>query len=513
MKKTLLVLFAAICCAGLLPPARAEGFPFSDVTSEDRFYDGIRYVYEKGLMVGDGSGLFYPNRTLSRAELVEILYKLEGKPRTEASVSFPDVPADSWFSDAVVWAKANGIIYGTPEGLFAPLDDVDMEQFTVSLMRYAKVNRMTASATSREGASDWAVAALDWAAEIGIEPEEDVKETVTRERASQLLKQFCERTGEITAVNCTVWPMTDLAVYSAPDGEEEVGVALSSDFFTVLAEENGRFRIESGSVSGYIDSADCLIDLSEYLGEVCAYDIKNSYDAIYNVNGYGIPNVTGTVIPGYEQTVRERGTNGPTQTAVPLLYPTAQKVAKAAVKAQKMGYRLKIYDAFRPYAASQYLYKTTELILQKKLPELPYSQMTEEQWREYVENMPDSTGRRGSFYFEMTRGDYMLSVFLAQNTSAHNYGIALDLTLERLNDGKELQMQTGMHELSWRSFRNENNRNADLLSNIMISSGLAPLFSEWWHFQDDELRQRRPDLPARMEGVTVDILSEEVRNT
>lgn len=504
MKKALLLLLTVALCAGNFTSAKAEKYPFTDVSAGGGFYDAICYVYENGLMSGDGSGRFYPDRTLSRAELIEIIYNMEGRPPIDAaSTSFTDVPVDSWFSDAVKWAKSSSVIYGTPEGTFLPFGDVDIEQLAVVLMRYAGADQAPGVVPVPEGASDWAKEALRWATGIGIRPERTPGELVARGRAAQLLKLFCERAGDITAIGCTVWPMTDLPVYSTPEGVEEAGVASASGSFSVLGEENGKFLIDNGGVAGYINSADCLIDLADYLGDMCAYDIKNCYRAIYNVNGYGIPGVTGTVIPGYEDAAVKSSAGAPTRFAIPLLYPTAQKVAGAAKKAQEMGYKLKIYDAFRPQIASEYLYKTTELVLNKKLPSLPYIEMTDEQWREYMENIPDSDGMRNSFYFEMTNGRYDLGTFLAQNISAHNLGIAIDLTLERIADGEELHMQTGMHDLSWRSFRRENNQNADLLSYIMESSGLTPLFSEWWHFQDDELREMKQNMIPRENGVTI----------
>ena len=83
----------------------------------------------------------------------------------------------------------------------------------------------------------------------------------------------------------------------------------------------------------------------------------------------------------------------------------------------------------------------------------------------------------------------------------HNFGIAVDLTLEALEDGEELRMQTAMHDLSWYSIKRNNGENAALLSACMEAAGLAGISSEWWHFQDDE-RQNRSGMLR--EGVSVE---------
>ena len=86
-------------------------------------------------------------------------------------------------------------------------------------------------------------------------------------------------------------------------------------------------------------------------------------------------------------------------------------------------------------------------------------------------------------------GRFGLGSFLARGTSAHNRGIALDLTLETLEGGQALTMQSAMHDLSWYSATYRNNDNAKLLEKYMTATGMRGLSSEWWHFQDDKTRE------------------------
>ena len=97
-------------------------------------------------------------------------------------------------------------------------------------------------------------------------------------------------------------------------------------------------------------------------------------------------------------------------------------------------------------------------------------------------------------------GKYHLSAFLAPGNSRHNFGVALDLTLVDAN-GKELAMQTSMHDLSWYSASKRNNGNAAILYRIMTGAGFKDLYSEWWHFQDNEIYEANKYEPLKT-GVT-----------
>ena len=73
--------------------------------------------------------------------------------------------------------------------------------------------------------------------------------------------------------------------------------------------------------------------------------------------------------------------------------------------------------------------------------------------------------------------------------------------MESLDAGYELAMQTALHDLSQYSARAKNNEYAKELSDIMMSAGYKDLYSEWWHFQDDEIKNRL-SLPCINEGVS-----------
>ncbi|MCR4669197.1 MAG: S-layer homology domain-containing protein [Clostridia bacterium] len=121
-----------------MKPETKPEIPFTDVTKDMDFYDDVKFVYDKGIMIGMSDTLFGPDTTLSRAMLVTVLYRMEGKPGAEYAGVFSDVPAGEWYSDAVECAAAEGIVLGYGDGTFGVNDDVTREQLATIFWRYAK---------------------------------------------------------------------------------------------------------------------------------------------------------------------------------------------------------------------------------------------------------------------------------------------------------------------------------------------------------------------------------------
>lgn len=268
----------------------------------------------------------------------------------------------------------------------------------------------------------------------------------------------------------TIWPLKKLNVYAKPGDENPIGTVEAGSTHCVLGETEGMFRIRFGEDCGYIDSNQCLINLPEYLGNLCSYNITNSYRSIYKVQKYDIPKITGKVIKGYEKVRLGDGSY-----LVPLLYPTAKKLMAAAIDAREQGYRLKIYDAFRPNKATISIYDLTEEILEDPVP------------GSVRDPSPEDPERLLTYERAMTDDTYALNYFLAKGMSMHNVGVAVDITIEELDTGREQNMQSAMHDLSYRSVLHRNNGNANLLAEIMKNAGFGGLVSEWWHFQDNDI--------------------------
>ncbi|MCD7807406.1 MAG: hypothetical protein LUH19_08720, partial [Lachnospiraceae bacterium] len=336
---------------------------------------------------------------------------------------------------------------------------------------------------------------------------------------------YAAMSGEIlcttvaSVVYCTVWPAFDLTAYTDADKTAKAGTAAAMQAYCVVEEEqNGMFAIFLDGEIAWIESDYCLINLADYLGSLCSYDITNSYSSKFAVHEFEIPGVTGQTVVGFENVDL-----GDDTYVVPLLYSVADKLLTAAKSALKQGYRLKIYESYRPQVATNTMYSTVAALLDQTVPETTYSGVSVEDLNlpgivtgtEAVEDgavtetaadgaetaAETETGEDGIVTEEQTQwtltyrdvmvGDtsYGLGYFLAKTRSKHNSGVALDLTLEDAVTGEEVQMQTAMHDLSHYSSTSENNSNAKLLASIMTEAGFGTLVSEWWHFQDNDSTQ------------------------
>jgi len=126
----------------------SDGVPAADVVIELSgctdldpgawYYDAVDYVLKNELMSGVGGGLFAPGARMNRAMIVTILWNLEGKPTVDHDMSFADIPADSWYAQAVRWAASEGIVSGYSTDRFAPDDSLTREQIAAILYSYTK---------------------------------------------------------------------------------------------------------------------------------------------------------------------------------------------------------------------------------------------------------------------------------------------------------------------------------------------------------------------------------------
>ena len=180
---------------------------FTDV-SHSWADDGIRYCVTHQLMSGIGGNLFGPKLTTTRAQIVQILYNLEGEPKVSGTTPFTDLTQD-WYQDAVLWAYQTGVVAGTSSTTFEPDLPVTREQIAVILMEYMtrvlKLERTWTPADlsifpDADSVSDWAKDAMADAVALGLisgasnggqtllEPQG----SATREQVATILMEFCK---------------------------------------------------------------------------------------------------------------------------------------------------------------------------------------------------------------------------------------------------------------------------------------------------------------------------------
>lgn len=179
-----------------------EDWPFVDVTEDKWYYDAVAYVYQQGIMVGMSETTFEPNTTVNRAQVVQMLYNLEGQPQVSGDSGFSDIRDGQWYAKAVAWASANDVVAGYEDGTFRPTRAVTREEFAQILYNYAKCKGYGLSASADLGkfpdagqVSSWAETALSWANGNGLinghdDGRLDPKGSTIRAQAASILMNF-----------------------------------------------------------------------------------------------------------------------------------------------------------------------------------------------------------------------------------------------------------------------------------------------------------------------------------
>lgn len=171
---------------------------FQDLQPGAWYSEAVAYVYALGLMQGVAEGEFAPNANLSRAMLAQIIYNMAGQPETSANSSFADVADNVWYSKAISWANAQGVVTGYSAAEFAPNAEITREQMIVMLWRYAgqpTTSWQQADFPDWPQSSAYARQAICWAAECGlIKGHSDgtlrPQATATRAEAAQVLQNY-----------------------------------------------------------------------------------------------------------------------------------------------------------------------------------------------------------------------------------------------------------------------------------------------------------------------------------
>ena len=110
--------------------------PFTDL-AEDAWYSGaVEYVYAHGLMRGMSEIVFSPNTSLTRAQAVQILYNLEGQPVVSGAATFTD--AEHWAKTPIAWAQQTGVVDGYEDNSFRPENPISRQEFAQMMYNYAK---------------------------------------------------------------------------------------------------------------------------------------------------------------------------------------------------------------------------------------------------------------------------------------------------------------------------------------------------------------------------------------
>lgn len=170
-------------------PDTGKDLPFTDVSANNWFYDGVKYAYENGLMNGTSSNAFSPNANTTRGMIVTILARVEG-------VNTNGTP---WYVAGQKWAMDNGISDGTNMP-----DVITREQLATILYRYAKQKGYDVSKSAAltafsdaDKVSGYAAEAMQWAVAEGLlqgsNGKLDPQGSATRAQVATILMRFMEK--------------------------------------------------------------------------------------------------------------------------------------------------------------------------------------------------------------------------------------------------------------------------------------------------------------------------------
>ena len=151
--------------------ASDQNVPFSDVYINQWYYNDVRFVYQRGIMVGTSDQTFDPGTSLTRAMVVQVLANFDGANLTKYGASpFGDVQSGDWYAPAVAWAAKNNIVMGIGDNNFGPGESVTREQMITMLYRYCQYKEVEIAGgsdlavfTDAAAVSGYAVEAMGWA--------------------------------------------------------------------------------------------------------------------------------------------------------------------------------------------------------------------------------------------------------------------------------------------------------------------------------------------------------------
>lgn len=209
-KYTFVMPSRAVTVKASFAPITAGDLPFIDVPAGAWYEDGVRYVYQNGLMAGTSATTFGPDVTTTRGMIATILWRLEGSPQVDYAMAFDDVAANSWYAEAIRWAASEGIVSGYGDGRFGPDDIITREQMAAMLYRYAQYKGYDVSVgedtnilsyTDFEDLSEYAIPAMQWAVGAGIisgtsESTLGPRGNASRAQVAVILTRYCENVAK-----------------------------------------------------------------------------------------------------------------------------------------------------------------------------------------------------------------------------------------------------------------------------------------------------------------------------
>ena len=188
-----------------------KGLPFTDVAADAAYYDEVKYCYDNNIFKGVTETTFAPLSTMTRGQMVTVLWRMNGSPAPAGACPFTDVAADSPFRQAITWAAEKGLTNGTTATTFAPGQAISRQQFLTILYRYAQFMEYDVSKTATitgvyadwEAVNEYAQEAMEWAVGSGVLIADKVlrpTDAALRYEVAEFLANFCQKAVTAAAV-------------------------------------------------------------------------------------------------------------------------------------------------------------------------------------------------------------------------------------------------------------------------------------------------------------------------
>lgn len=208
-RKFAALAIVVLSCVGFCPVRAAnlkQYNPFTDVRSNDSYYEAILYCYENDIYAGISDDEFAPNGNLTRAMFVTLLGRVAesmGLRTAGYSSSFEDVEEGSWYEPYVAWAAKKGIVNGMSEKEFDPHANVTREQASAIVVRFASKAGLELDASKvynfrdEDAVSSWAVKEMETAIAAGLaigydESRLSPQKSATRAETAGVLYILCD---------------------------------------------------------------------------------------------------------------------------------------------------------------------------------------------------------------------------------------------------------------------------------------------------------------------------------
>ena len=316
---------------------------------------------------------------------------------------------------------------------------------------------------------------------------------------------------ELPVIGATGYASVTIELKGSPNIDSETIESIESGIgFEIIKEEGNWWFIENEIFSGWVQHKYCFINLPDVIPSII-YDNTNTYASKFISSGKAIPEITGNGLyagSSYNERINRE------EYIMAVLYSMSKKIHLAQQLALEQGDSLKIYEAFRPYNIQKSVLEALSTLAYKD---------------------PEVMAGINTFPWNM-------SWFIATNTSNHQRGAAIDVSLVKIDTKKniaigpysgieitkytEYTMPTQIHELSMASaiftapvtsfsktawleaiLSDSMNDAAIRLLKYCTSVGLTPIASEWWHFNDLDAKNEVADKSSDGKYVLTEIYS------